>query len=203
MVNTNSSQFAGGAEGESEESAARIDWPLDADGIPHRQAARIVLLDAEDNTYLIRGHDFSDVNHWWWFTVGGGLEGTESLRQGAVRELWEETGLKVAPSQLEGPVLFRQAQFQFLKALARQDEHFFLYRVGGVRPTLRPGHLTDLEKDVLDEARWFSLEELRQQVESGQVVYPLEFPTYLRQWVKGWDGKCPQISEGTVGKRFN
>lgn len=197
---TNNVTGAGANEDSHRLNSVRINWPLDEDGIPHRQAARVILLDSEGNTYLIRGHDFGDAEHWWWFTVGGGLENQETSRQGAARELWEETGLTVDPDDLVGPVLYRQAEFQFCQVFARQDEYFFLYRVPSVRPQLEAADLTELEKDVLDETRWFTATQLREIQDRGEVIYPLGLVDYLESWRRGWDGKCLEIEEGTVGK---
>jgi 8-oxo-dGTP diphosphatase len=32
----------------------------------------------------------------WWGPPGGGLEGAETFEEAGIRELWEETGLRVA-----------------------------------------------------------------------------------------------------------
>ena len=67
-----------------------VEWPPDAEGIPHRQAARVVLCNEFDEFLLLRGHDFSDTSHWWWFTIGGGLEPGEEPTEHVLAELSEQ-----------------------------------------------------------------------------------------------------------------
>ncbi|MBR6459575.1 MAG: NUDIX domain-containing protein, partial [Actinomycetaceae bacterium] len=105
---------------------AESEWVIGADGLPYRDAARVVVMDRRGRIFLIHGHDIDDVNHHWWFTVGGGLLSGEDAREGAQRELAEETGLRVSPERLEGPVLRRSALFHFVGETRRQDETFFL-----------------------------------------------------------------------------
>ena len=50
------------------------DWTMGPDGIPFRNAARVILFDAQGNTLLIEGHDKDNPSRHWWFTVGGGLK---------------------------------------------------------------------------------------------------------------------------------
>ena len=69
------------------------DWVPGPDGIPYRRAARVILLDDADRVLLVRGHDVDQPERSWWFTVGGGIDGGETPRQAAVRELREETGI--------------------------------------------------------------------------------------------------------------
>jgi len=45
-----------------------------------------------------------------------------------VRELFEETGLSLAPSDLVGPVYSRSAVFDFFRESCRQEEVFFVAR---------------------------------------------------------------------------
>jgi 8-oxo-dGTP pyrophosphatase MutT (NUDIX family) len=97
------------------------EWQPDADGVLRRSAARVVLFAPDGTTFLIRGHDFGDTNHWWWFTVGGGIARGESPRQGVLRELREETGLVASADRLVGPVLERHAEFHFALETRRQD----------------------------------------------------------------------------------
>lgn len=175
------------------------EWPLDAAGIPHRQAARVVLIDSNNETYLIHGHDYADTAHNWWFTVGGGLQG-ELLRDGAARELFEETGLQVDPTRLVGPVLFRKSTFKFLFETRKQDEYFFLLNITeSERAHIDSGigrALTELESEVLDGARWFAVNEISELLARGETVYPLGFAQMLQGWINGWDGKMLEIEEG-------
>lgn len=176
------------------------EWPRDEAGYYHRQAARVVAFNSRDELLLLRGHDFSDFEHWWWFTVGGGLEAGEDPRDGAVREFFEETGYRLSPDALVGPVLRRHATFDFHALTCRQDELFFLTRLPGSPVFVRDG-FTAVEQEVLDELKWWDLDALQREIAGGVVVYPLDLVSLARGWVRGWDGTCPEISEGTVGKR--
>ena len=51
-----------------------LDWPLDADGYPHREAARVLLFDDTGRVLLAMGHDEDQPERSWWFTIGGGIE---------------------------------------------------------------------------------------------------------------------------------
>ncbi|NMW44692.1 NUDIX hydrolase [Mobiluncus curtisii] len=176
------------------------EWPQDEDGYNHRQAARVVAFNSRDELLLLRGHDFSDFDHWWWFTVGGGLETGEDPRAGAIREFFEETGYRLQPDALVGPVLRRHATFEFHALTCRQDELFFLTWLPGEPVFVRDG-FTAVEQKVLDEMRWWNLSALQREIADGAVVYPQDLVSLARGWVRGWDGTCPEISEGTVGKR--
>lgn len=177
----------------------RREWPRDEAGYYHRQAARVVAFNSHDELLLLRGHDFSDFEHWWWFTVGGGLEVGEDPRDGAVREFFEETGYRLNPDELVGPVLRRHATFDFHALTCRQDELFYFTRLPGSPVFVRDG-FTEVEREVLDELKWWDLDALQHEIDDGAVVYPLDLVSLARGWVRGWDGECPEISEGTVGK---
>lgn len=70
-----------------------------------RRVARVVLLDPQDRILLLHGHEPDDPCDDWWFTPGGGVEGTETREEAALRELAEETGI----TDVElGPVLWRR-----------------------------------------------------------------------------------------------
>lgn len=49
------------------------EWPVDADGYPHRQAARVILFDENGRLLLAKGHDRDQPERQWWFTIGGGI----------------------------------------------------------------------------------------------------------------------------------
>ncbi len=173
------------------------EWVPDGDGVPHRQAARVVLFDADGRVLLLRGHDSHDLDHNWWFTVGGGKLDHESDMECALRELREETGIQLNEDDLEGPILYRESQFPFANVTARQDEHFFLAQLDRRDIKVNQARLTELEQEVLDEYRWFTPDELAEEAERSN-VYPVHLPELVRNWVRGWDGICRLDVDGSL-----
>lgn len=171
------------------------EWVPDGRGHLHRNAARVVLFDDSSRVLLAVGHDVDQPTHRWWFTIGGGLLAGESRRAGAVREVYEETGLRLEPSALAGPVLVRHAEFRFLRRTLRQDEWFYLGRTRATR--LDRSGWTPTERATLDGQRWWRPEELA--ARAGDVeVYPRDLPRRVIAWSRGWRGDCPRISEYDV-----
>ncbi|MCW2607943.1 MAG: hydrolase [Frankiales bacterium] len=157
--------------------------PLDAVGTDpvDRQAARVLLLDAEERVLLFRGQDPREPERGtWWLTPGGGLDPGESAAQGAARELFEETGLRLDPSALGDPVHERVAEFVFDGQAYRQSEHFFLARVR--EHEVDTSGFTALEVSAMLEHRWWSPRELR---DSDVVVYPEALPAVLARAAGG------------------
>lgn len=182
-----------------QERQLKSEWWRDQDGFPHREAARVVVVDSADLIYLILGHDFSDASHRWWFTVGGGIAAGETSRDGAVRELREETGLVVPSTRLTGPVMRRYATFHFAAETRKQDEDFYLLRVSDaereVIDSRRDASLTVIEQDLLDDFAWWHPGELEGLESRGEKVYPRGLAGLVAGWLGGWDGSVAEITE--------
>lgn len=160
------------------------DWIRSSDGVLNRRAARVLLLDADDRILLARGHDVDQPERSWWFTIGGGIQPGETATAAAVRELMEESGLRLAEAELAGPVLTRSAVFDFYAEHVRQDEVFFLARIESAGEFSRSGW-TEIEHQFMDEIRWWKADELAAvEIE----VFPRELPTLVAQLANGWDG---------------
>ncbi|KLN33052.1 NUDIX hydrolase [Cellulosimicrobium cellulans] len=179
------------AEAAGAPSSLGPDWVLGDDGLYFRRGARVLLLDDADRILLARGHDVDQPERSWWFTIGGGVDPGESDRDAALREVREETGILLDPGALVGPVYTRSAIFDFYRQHCRQDEVLFLARVddasgdGGDAGTLSRDGWTDVELDVVDEMRWWSLDDLRGvEIE----VFPEGLPDLVTPLLGGWDG---------------
>lgn len=171
-------------------------WELDADGVPHREASRVIIRRGDGAVYLIHGHDIDDTEHSWWFTVGGGLDGDTPV-EGARRELFEETGLRVESERFVGPVLERSAQFHFVHETRRQDEHFYLLDVSADEAASARGgyQLTELEKQLLDDFRWWTPDEIEAAEAAGETFYPVGLVRILRALWPRWNGVLLQQTE--------
>ncbi len=122
--------------------------------VKHRRGARIVVL-ADDEVLLINDSDPGVADSGWWVTPGGGVDGDESTRTAAARELWEETGLELSPSDLGDPVLTRTVVHGYSDRILVQEEDFYRVRVPRFTPSA--AGLTDTELQRMGEMRWFPL----------------------------------------------
>jgi 8-oxo-dGTP diphosphatase len=132
-----------------------------------RRTARVLLLDPQNRILLMRGRLPGDPQapHVW-FTVGGGVEPGEGVLEAAAREIVEETGL--ADAQL-GPVVWTGEAM--LHDRKRRPVHF---RESFVVAWTKGGDLSRegwqaLEREFVDEVRWWTLAELRA---TAETVYP-------------------------------
>jgi len=120
-----------------------------------RDVSRVIVLDGDDAVLLLQGFDPADATAGrWWFTPGGGVEGSETRQAAALRELEEETGLRIdSVTRVPGE---RRAVFEFDGRVWQQHEHYFAARVR--RFELDDSGWTEGERRSLLGARWWSAE---------------------------------------------
>ncbi|MFF4755535.1 NUDIX hydrolase [Streptomyces sp. NPDC002514] len=127
---------------------------------PLREAARAVVVDADQRVLLLR----YDENGGFWATPGGSLEPGEDYPTAALRELGEELGAKDVV--LSGEIAERRQNHPVGGRIVRQIEKYFLIRTSPV--ALDADRAT--QKDNIRESRWWPLNELRS---TAETVYPL------------------------------
>jgi 8-oxo-dGTP pyrophosphatase MutT (NUDIX family) len=141
-----------------------------------RRAARVLLVDAAGRALLLHGGDPARPGQRWWFTPGGGLHDGETPAEGAARELFEETGLKVTPGDLGEPIWHQVTEFSYDGRDYRQDQDFFLLRVAEWQVDTA-GMEAD-EQETITEHRWWSAAELDA---TDEQVFPSDLAALLRR----------------------
>jgi ADP-ribose pyrophosphatase YjhB (NUDIX family) len=141
--------------------------------LPHRYAARVILLDPQGRVLLMR-YDDPPPNGHHWSTPGGGLEPGESYEQAALRELAEETGW--TDIELGREVHRRSHQMEWGNHIVYQHERLYLARTD--EPARQITGVDAMhESDGICGWRWWSLPEL---TTTTQKIWPAELADLIR-----------------------
>jgi 8-oxo-dGTP pyrophosphatase MutT (NUDIX family) len=143
----------------------------------------VLVIDPAGRVLLLEGFDPAEPDARYWFTIGGGLDDGETAAQAALRELREEAGIVAPADQLTGPVWRRSTEFSFGGTRYRQDEDYYLLRIGPVQVSL--AGLDDVERRTVTGYRWWSCQEL---AATAETFYPSELPDLLRRLAPSGDG---------------
>jgi 8-oxo-dGTP pyrophosphatase MutT (NUDIX family) len=124
-----------------------------------REAGRMFVVDADRRVLLM--HELRDIgsDRSHWITPGGGVEAGENAALAAVREVYEETGLRLELDPATEPMYSERVRFSLAGQDIDQTNRYFLVRVPSGLP-VRPAAHTELEQLVVLGYRWWSLPEL-------------------------------------------
>jgi 8-oxo-dGTP pyrophosphatase MutT (NUDIX family) len=170
--------------GAARRSARDDDGDDMTDTLPIRKSARLVVLNARDEVFLLDSHGLipSDPKHahilHYWITPGGAVEPGETWEEAALRELWEETGIEGVPL---GPwVWSRQKDGIIFGEPTRSVQRYYLVRVGKVEVHGR--NRLPHEAEGYRQHRWWPLDEIRV---SEEVFFPEGLADLLKPLLAG------------------
>lgn len=146
-----------------------------------RQAGRVLVLREDGAALLFEFKDPVDGRRFW-ITPGGGLDPDETHEQGAIRELFEETGIRVEagcmPEIGRRTLAIRYGTHRFTQA-----ERYFLLRVGGGCAVSTQGHL-DYERTDLADWGWLTAEDIEARQAAGERFGPEALAPLIRRMLE-------------------
>jgi 8-oxo-dGTP pyrophosphatase MutT (NUDIX family) len=164
--------------------------------VRRRRTARVLLVDDRERLLLFSDSDPGLPGVRWWITPGGGVEPGESDREGAAREIVEETGHATTPEALTGPIARRHVRHGYTDVVVEQDEVFFGLRVEPFDVDVA-GH-TEEEQLTITEHAWWSRDELAATTQTVWPVALLELWARLDRHSDGQlDEALPEVDLGT------
>ena len=127
----------------------------------HRETARVILRNNHGEIFLLKTHFDPEVGlPPRWITPGGGIDQGETPAHAAVRELYEETGIRVSSEQLGEQIWQTSGIWHWGDGINHHTyvDYFFEYLVEDFE--LDDSNWTpDEHRDVL-EYRWWQIAEL-------------------------------------------
>jgi len=115
-----------------------------------RATVRVLVLDRDGRILLFQDSD-PGIGASWWITPGGGIDPGETEHETVLRELEEETGLRVTTDDVIGPIARRHVRHGYSDLVVEQDDAHPARdvetgsirhpdRAFGQRQHLEPGH---------------------------------------------------------------
>nr|QZD57901.1 NUDIX hydrolase [Glycomyces sp. TRM65418] len=132
-----------------------------------RHGARCIVIDEQDCVLFI-GRSATADRPARWFLPGGGIDSGETQREAAARELFEETGLRVGPDDLVGPVARQLYCGSRRQGPFTQENHLFMVRVERFEPHVAGGdeYEADFEFNWISKSAFATTEGFDHPVES-------------------------------------
>lgn len=157
---------------------------------PIRNTVRLLLLNDNNELLLMRVESFDIAtptgkrNKRFWCTLGGQIEAGESLHDAALRELFEEAGIKAHEVKLGPVVWINELDLVIHGKPTSLYQQFIVVKTSQHNVSLE--NATAEEKDVVKELRWFSLEQIKT---STETIFPTSLADDLPDIIAG---KHPQ-----------
>lgn len=161
---------------------AAVSVPRDLPVI-ERSTVRVIVLDTGGRILLFHARDSRHPEAGtWWEPPGGGIDPGESHVEAALRELWEEAGIRAEPGQVGSPSWSRQASFRYRENRYVNHEVVVQVRLNTPGPCVDGAHRLNYEAEDYFDFRWWPVSDV---VRSDERCYPGRLPELLVPFLAG------------------
>jgi len=128
--------------------------------VRHRVCARVLPVNPQGEVLLLHGWDPAAPEEPYWFSIGGAIDSGETLVDAAVREMREETGIVIQPTELSEPIAQEDAEFDWGVWRLVQDQTYFALALAHDPAAISFEGLEPIERTTIDAAAWWTPEAL-------------------------------------------
>lgn len=162
---------------------SRSELPDDDLPVVERDVVRVVVRDVAGRVLLFHTKDptYPELGTWWELP-GGGLEAGESHADAAVRELMEETGIRLDPARVGAPTWRRDATYRYRGERRLQHERVLEARLTVPGPDVDGSGRVGFEDEDYIGYRWWPVDEV---TGSRERFYPGRLPELLPAFLTG------------------
>jgi 8-oxo-dGTP pyrophosphatase MutT (NUDIX family) len=149
--------------------------------LPFRRSSRVLLVDGE---HVLLAEHRTHAGPSVWVGPGGGVERNEGLCDALVREVFEETGLRIDATHRPQLVWVQTVPIEEMRVhgFAGVINHFFLLNVAMFDPMsgVAVGAVGHPDSEGILNQRWWTLAALEAAHRDGVLFSPRNFPRMLR-----------------------
>ncbi len=162
---------------------AEVNLPGDLP-VVERDAVRLVLQEAGGAVLLFWAREITlpEVGRWWELP-GGGIDAGETYVDAAVRELYEETGIRIRPDQVGRASWRRTATYRHRGTRRLQHEVIAAVHLDGETPMVDTSGQLAHELEDYTAWRWTPLGEIDEMAARGARFYPGRLPELLPRFL--------------------
>jgi 8-oxo-dGTP pyrophosphatase MutT (NUDIX family) len=140
--------------------------------VRHRVCARVLPVNPAGEVLLLHGWDPAVPDEPYWFSIGGAIDPGESLVDAAVREMREETGIVIQPTELSEPIGREDAEFDWGMWRLVQDQTYFALGLAHDPGAISFDGLEPIERTSIDAAGWWTPDALEADGSAANVRLP-------------------------------
>ena len=148
-----------------------------------RATARVLPVSPDGAVLLLEEQDPAYPGVPYWSSIGGGADPHESLRTAAVRELWEEAGIRTDAASLVGPVFRDHQAYSWDGADYAGDHTYFALPLDRTVPISFDGLEPEEVGTVLGAGWWFPNDLV------GLTTRPANLPDIMTSAIAALEGR--------------